>query len=160
MTSRRALVSGLAVLLLVGGATAGFLLGKSDAPTTAEANDSRQEAYRLDFKASYSEAFATANEKGSLAGVKRGMSRGGKAGNKAGDATGAEAAQTELDLIAAEQARLAAEAEAAERAANCGHVLFVDGACPSDAEVQYEEDAESYCGGGDYETAAALGIEC
>lgn len=151
--------AGLAGLILVA-AGVGFLAGSSKAPTDDDAVQERNEAFKTGFRTSFAVSFRDANERGTKAGLKRGSRQGNDDGTANGSSIGATKAQDELDLIAAQQARLAAEAEAAERAANCGHVLFVDGACPTDAEVQYEEDAETYCGGGDYETAAALGIEC
>ena len=160
MRPHRLVAVGLAAAVLAAGGAVGFTVGKSKAPTTTDASRDKGEAYGLAFKNAFETSFSKSLKAGSKLGTKRGQKSGDVDGKKFGSARGGSAAQNELDLIAAEQARLAAEAEAAERAANCGHVLFVDGACPSDAEVQYEEDAESYCGGGDYETAAALGIEC
>ncbi len=43
----------------------------------------------------------------------------------------------------------AIEAEQAERATNCGAPLFADGACPTDEELEREQNLESYCGGYD-----------
>lgn len=49
---------------------------------------------------------------------------------------------------------------AAERARNCSVPLFPDGACPTDAELAAEQQAERLCGGGHHDQAAALGIDC
>ncbi len=151
----------MALAAVVGLAVAGgFLLGQDAAPTKADAAKDRKQSFGTAMKTSFAAAFTKARTHGVKSGLKKGRKSGEKEGGAAGSEKGAEKAQDELDLIAAEQARLAAEAEAAERAANCGAPLFVEGYCPTDAEIQQESDAESYCGGGDYETAASLGIEC
>lgn len=150
----------LAAVVVGVAAAGGYLLGSSDAPTVGDATRELNRSYAQAMRSAYAPAFQSARVRGDKAGREKGGKIGSDEGSAAGSTTGGERAQAELDLIAAEQARLAAEAEAAERQANCGHPLFIDGACPTDAEVQYEEDAETYCGGGDYETAAALGIRC
>lgn len=160
MTSRRWVIAVLASVLMLTGAAAGYMLGQANAPSVADADQHRRDAYGIAYKNSFREKLPKAERRGIAAGLKRGRKSGTRDGRASGSNRGVAAAQKQLDLIVAEQARLAAEAEAAERSANCGHVLFVEGACPTDEEVQREEDAESYCGGGDYETAEALGIEC
>ncbi len=158
--SRGRWIAASGVVLLGLAAAGGFLLGQDDAPTKTDAAMDRKQSFGSAMKTSFAVAFPEAKSQGAKAGLKKGRKSGEKDGGAVGSEKGAENAQDELDLIAAEQARLAAEAEAAERAANCGASLFVEGYCPTDAEIQQESDAETYCGGGDYETAAALGIEC
>lgn len=68
-----------------------------------------------------------------------------------------------LAEIAQEEAEAAAQAEAEERAENCGAPLFVEGYCPTDEEIEQENLAESVCGSPDPESAAEeelYGIEC
>ena len=84
--------------------------------------------------------------------------------------------QERLDACAAdERAEIEAErqAEAARRAAEererasetgyfggCNETYFIEGYCPSEAEIAAERLAERLCGGGRYEEAAREGIDC
>lgn len=72
--------------------------------------------------------------------------------------------QAEIDRCSADEAAVM-EAEAAAAAAAseqrfCNQPLFVDGYCPTQGEIDYENQAEGLCGGGDYAAAAAAGIVC
>ena len=62
------------------------------------------------------------------------------------------------DRIRAERAAAAEAARLAER--RCNVPLFVDGSCPTVGEIEAEQSAEGLCGGGHYEEAARLGIDC
>ena len=88
-------------------------------------------------------------DRGLRAGQVVGRRTGQLAGAAAGDGAGSDSAGAEL-----------AAAEAAERAENCGATLFPDDVCPTDEEIAAENQAEAVCGPGDYEQAAALGIDC
>lgn len=75
--------------------------------------------------------------------------------------------QAEIDRCSADEAAVMeaeAAAAAAAAAANeqrfCNQPLFVDGYCPTQGEIDYENQAEGLCGGGDYAAAAAAGIVC
>ncbi len=71
--------------------------------------------------------------------------------------------QAEIDRCAAdEQAIIDAEAAAAAAAEQrfCGVPLFPEDYCPTQAEIDAENQAEALCGGGQYDQAAALGIDC
>ena len=71
--------------------------------------------------------------------------------------------QAEIDRCAAdEQAIIDAEAAAAAAAERrfCGVPLFPEDYCPTQAEIDAENQAEALCGGGQYDQAAALGIVC
>ena len=84
-------------------------------------------------------------------------------GHRRGLAAGKAAAEAERlrEAEAAEASRQSEiQAQAAERADNCGAPLFVTGYCPTDEEIAYESQAESLCGGGDYEQAQAEGVAC
>lgn len=68
--------------------------------------------------------------------------------------------QTEIDACAADEAALIEAELAAQRSRNCGAPLFPEDSCPTDAELAAEQQAEALCGGGHYDQAAALGIDC
>ena len=146
-------VTFLALPLL--GLTAGLVLGLQQAPTDVEAEQLRKESARSAYKSAYRDSFLTSRNEGRKAGRTKGERQGKREGSEAGSSSGTESAEAELAAIAAEEARLAEEAE---RLANCGHPLFTG--CPTDEEIIYEESAETLCGGGNYEEAAAQGIIC
>jgi len=126
-----------------------------NAPSEQQADQLLATSEKAAFETSFEEAFATSRAKGRKSGTKKGRIQGRKAGRSAGASSGGAAADAELAAIAAERAR---EAEEAERLANCGHPLF--SGCPTDDEIIYEESAETLCGGGRYDEAAAQGISC
>ena len=139
--------AGVLIAALVG--AGGYALGAATAPTEDDAVSAREDA-RAE---SYAEAKATANDEAQALGFEAGKEVGSRSGELvgtgAGDAEGSGSASAEL-----------AAAEAAERAENCGAPLFVEGYCPTDEEIAYENQAESLCGGRHYDEAAAQGIDC
>jgi hypothetical protein len=81
------------------------------------------------------EGLADGRAKGRLAGAEIGAKDGGS------DAQ-AQLAAIQQQQVEAEQA--AAAAEAAERQANCGAPLFVEGYCPTDEEIAQESQTSSW----------------
>ena len=173
------------LLLALAGATAagGYALGHSRAPNSADAGSARSVAAR----SAQATALASATVDGRRSGLQAGLTEGRRAGEaegaKRGRAAGLAAARAELATIraakAAAQARAAeaaAQAKAAQAAAQaqqtasnapatggCNVPLFAPGSCPTPAEIQRENQAESLCGGGTAagrEEAAKLGIQC
>jgi hypothetical protein len=145
------------------GAVVGFALGKTTAPTVEEADAAKAASSKTAFEASFSNGFSSTVPRGRRAGVKRGVKAGRALGSRLGETQGISGAEAQLAAIAAaeaEAAEQAALAEAAEREANCGAPLFSTSYCPSDSEIAYENNAETLCGGGRYDEAAALGISC
>jgi hypothetical protein len=63
-----------------------------------------------------------------------------------GGAKAVEEQQAAIAEAAELERQRAIEAEQAERARNCGAPLFADGACPTDEEIEREQNLESYCG--------------
>ena len=144
-------------------AAAGLFLGEAKAPNLEEASTAKAESRESAFRSSFEAAFSRSLKQGRRAGVKRGMKAGRALGRRQGGTQGSSGAEVRLAAIAAaeaEAAEQAALAEAAEREANCGAPLFQDSYCPTDAEIEYESQAETLCGGGRYDEAAALGISC
>jgi hypothetical protein len=99
-------------------------------------------------------------------GRRQGAVRGRRIGAANGHTAGGNEVERRLTAIARaaeEQRQREAEAQAAERAANCGAPLFVSGYCPTDDEIARENSAESLCGPGTAEgkqQAAEQGIQC
>ena len=148
----------LTLALLAG--SVGYINGSRTAPNLADAQKAFDKAYKSAFEKNRQSALETSMKAAFKAGANNGENEGQKNGGKFGYAEGRKAAEQEVARIAAEQAAAQAAAEEAERRANCGAPLFVNGYCPTDAELQYEMDAETYCGGGLYAEAAARGIQC
>lgn len=142
----------LLVLLPVLGLAVGVLIGLGNAPTEEEASQLRVSSEKAAFQTSFSEAFAASRIEGRRAGQKKGSVQGKRAGLKAGSDAGAVAAEAELAAIAAE------EAEEAESALICDHPTL--SGCLTQEQIAYGEAAETLCGGGRYEEAAAQGIRC
>jgi hypothetical protein len=150
-------------LAFVAAGAIGFALGSSAAPDQQEADDARVESFRAAFTSSKAAAFGQARRRGVTKGLKQGRARAERVGLRRGDDAGAKEAGVVLAEIAQEEAEAAAQAEAEERAENCGAPLFVEGYCPTDEEIEQENLAESVCGSPDPESAAEeelYGIEC
>jgi hypothetical protein len=147
VTRRRTLIIGTAIIALV--FAIGLGAGVLASSTEDEAEKIRSEAFDVAFTEARDAAHEEGMERGLEAGRSAGVRAGRLAGATAGDDAGADSAAGEL-----------AAAEAAERAANCGAPLFPDDVCPTDEEIAAENQAESLCGSGQYEEAAALGIDC
>ncbi|HEU4739588.1 MAG TPA: hypothetical protein VFS54_10980 [Solirubrobacterales bacterium] len=150
-------------MAVVAATAIGFALGSSAAPNQQEADDARAESFRAAFSSSKASAFRQARRRGTVKGLKQGRARAKQVGLRRGDDAGAKEAGVVLAEIAQEEAEAAAQAEAEERAENCGAPLFVEGYCPTDEEIEQENLAESVCGSPDPESAAEeelYGIEC
>ncbi len=156
----RIAAAGLAFLAF---AAIGLALGSSAAPDGREADDARAESFGTAFASSKAAAFRQASHRGTVRGLKQGRARAERVGLRRGDDAGTKEAGVVLAEIAQEEAEAAAQAEAEERAENCGAPLFVEGYCPTDEEIEQENLAESVCGSPDPESAAEeelYGIEC
>jgi len=146
-----AMLTALGVACAVGG----FIIGSASAPSRADAEHVRAEAYSDSFGEARTASFASSRARGFRSGRVSGQREGTSDGARRGSGVGAQDADEQL--LAAVRAR------AAERAANCNAPLFVTGYCPTDAEVAQENQAESLCGPGTAagrEQAARLGIQC
>jgi hypothetical protein len=153
---KRTLVAFSVLLLTMLTGAVGHNIGLRNAPDAADAERAYKNAYTKSFDQSRAKARKSAIAEGLKEGAREGKIEGSKNGGKSGYAEGRKDADIELARIRAEQAA----AEAAERQANCGAPYFLDDYCPTDEELQYEIDAETYCGGGRHEEAAARGIQC
>lgn len=150
-------------LTVAAAAAIGVALGSSAAPDRQEADEARAESFRAAFADSKAVAFEQARRRGSANGIERGRTRAKRLGLRRGSKAGGAEAKVVLAAIAQEEAEAAAQAEAEERAENCGAPLFVEGYCPTDEEIERENLAESVCGSPDPESAAEeelYGIEC
>ena len=167
--TRAATLWAFLVLGLVGVGLGGYFVARDSRPSDAEAQSVRRVARVRARVASMTIAFAHSYERGQAHGMKLGRASGRRAGARAGRAAAksvlarrrAQALARERALEAA--ARNAAAEELAQRRRNCGAPLFVDGYCPTDAEIQQENDAESLCGPGTAEGQAEAerrGIQC
>jgi hypothetical protein len=156
----------LVVALVLGIGAAGLALGSNEAPNAGDAESAEKAAYRLALKDAAVEAHEESVPHGREAGLQVGERRGADVGHADGQRAGHTAVERRLDAIAEQEAQAAAEAaaaEATERAANCGAPLFTEGYCPTDEEIELENNAESLCGPGTPEgraEAAELGIQC
>jgi hypothetical protein len=135
--ARIALV-GLAIFsaLAISGAI-GFLVAFAFASSDSEARQAKAASFRLARKQAQASAFRRAAVRGRQAGIKVGRQSAKWEAGTQGRQNGEAEAEAQLAAIAA------AEAEAQERAENCGAPLFVEGYCPTDAEIEQEDQAES-----------------
>ena len=161
-------VASLSAALLLAGVlgTVGYLIGHNHAPTREDAAAARRRAFRTQYLRARQTAEVHGHTRGARRGLTAGKERGRSSGTDLGKSAGAADSQEQLAAAAAAQVeaqRQAAIAATQERAANCGAPLFVSGYCPTDAEVQQENQAEALCGSGlpqDSAEAARLGIDC
>lgn len=157
----------LVVLAVVAGiSVGGYLVGHSRAPTGADAGGAKANTRVAAHELAYRKAFDTSRGVAYETGVKEGRDRGRRLGRKLGTRDGESEVARRTAALAEDAAnsRLATiRNRANERAKNCGAPLFVDGYCPTDAEIEQENNAESLCGPGTVEgkrEAARLGIQC
>ena len=165
MSSRSAIyligISGVLVAVVVGALL--YTIGAGNAPDKADALTYRQAGYRQAYPAAKATAYRSSRAAALVKGEHLGRVRGRTLGRRAGTAAGtkkrkaverARARKRELAAAAARAEQAAAAQRAAEeKAANetgsfggCNVPLFVDGYCPSDAEIQQESEAESNAG--------------
>jgi hypothetical protein len=97
MNGRQILIGVAAVCLLGAFFGGGYLIGARQAPSEAEASDTRQRAYRLTFEEARAQARAQARKQARARGLRQGRERGRAAGRQAGGAAGDEAASTEAE---------------------------------------------------------------
>jgi hypothetical protein len=128
----------IAAVAGIAAAAGGFLIGSASAPTKEEASRIRSEAYTESLADARTASLASSRIRGLEAGRASGQREGARDGARRGAGVGSEDADAQL--LAAVRAR------AAERAANCGAPLFVSGYCPTNAEIQQENQAEANAG--------------
>lgn len=142
---RQAVQFAVAALLLVAFAVGGYVLGSSSTASDAEAANARISAFQNARSKAQANAFRRSSAKGSREGIDAGKRSAQKSGLARGTENGSAAVEAEFASIAAAEA----EAEAQERAENCGAPLFTEGYCPTDAEIEQENQAESEAGFGE-----------
>lgn len=135
------------------GLIGGLVLGISQAATTVEADQLREQTARVSYKSAYRESFRDSRAKGRAEGRMKGLRKGSREGAKTGASAGTEAAEVELAAIAEAEAQAEAESQLI-----CDHPTL--SGCLTPDQIAYGEAAESLCGGGQYAEAAAQGIEC
>jgi hypothetical protein len=166
MNLRTTLLGLVAIALVAAASTAGYLLGHSRTPDRSDAASARKLAFSTRAHRAEASTRRVARSKGIQAGLAEGRTSGKTAGERHGAGEGEAQAQAELAAqaeAAAEAERQAALEEVQERSANCGAPLFTNGYCPTDAEVEQENQAEALCGPGTAAgeaQAAKLGIQC
>jgi hypothetical protein len=155
--NRGLLLSIVAVALLAAG-TIGYLIGANAAPDDAEARLAQSVAYARALPSAERSAFLQARRAGFRAGIDAGVRRGERLGALRGGSAGQDAAEAEEKRLAEEREAIEiAEREAAEQAAAeaeaetryCNVPLFIDGYCPTQAEIEQENQAEGEAGIGD-----------
>lgn len=126
------------VLAVTFAAGAGLVLGA----VTTGSKDDAEAAQASAYKAAYAKSFVRVRSISSQRGYESGLSQGRRAGQQTGNLDGfdlgggvAGLQLIEEQLAAAEAARAAAEAELAERQANCGSILRAPDICPTNAEL-------------------------
>lgn len=130
------LVGMMAVVVI--GAT-GFIIGSAASTSSDEAETAREESFDLAYERSLKKVGLITAERGTISGKVRGRKAGVKSGSDEGANLGQgfvslEQNQAEVDYAIA--AKDAAEAEAADRSANCGVLVRAPEACPTSAEVE------------------------
>jgi hypothetical protein len=139
MTPKGLLLCALALGAVAGSAVGGYLLGESEAPTRAEADDERQTAYEVAARQARQSSRVRAQKEGREAGLDKGQHQGELVGTQEGE----EAAQAEVNQ------RQAAEAAEAPVPVESGtglieHCLGVDPCTPEEQQERLE--TEAYCG--------------
>ncbi|MGA7396800.1 MAG: hypothetical protein WBW62_05065 [Solirubrobacterales bacterium] len=131
------LLVGMMAVVIVG--ATGFVIGSAASTSSSEAEKAREQSYDLAYERAQSNVQSITTERGNKAGKVRGR----KAGVKSGAGEGADLGkgfislqndQAEVEYAIA--AKNAAEAEAAERSANCGVLVRAPESCPTDSEIE------------------------
>ncbi len=135
--SRHWLAAG--VLALASAAAAGLIIGVLGTGNQSDAEAARAEAYETSYSLSLSQARQQSSRRGATEGIEYGRSFGDQIGSFDGfDQGGGIAGEllVEEQLAEAESARAVAEAELAERQANCGTIRRAPEICPTNAELE------------------------
>lgn len=144
--------------LLVAVGTIGYLVGVNGAPDDAEAQLAQEADFRSAASRAERVAFVKARRAAVEVGVANGERRGSRLGTKRGAAAGEAAAKAKAKRLAEEREALEnaereaaeqAEAETAAETRYCNVPLFIDGYCPTQAEIEQENQAEGEAGLGD-----------
>ena len=161
MRAALAIAMTLALLAAVGGAA--YAVGDEQAVTAEQAQNARVSAGKSAGARANAHALRSSRRRGVSEGLRQGQRRGQRSGRRAGRERGAAEADRRAAAAATQHQQDrqdAINARQQERARNCNAPLFVEGYCPTDAEVQAENETESLCGGGHYDQARAKGIAC
>jgi len=131
------LLVGMMAVVIVG--AVGFVIGSVASTSSKEAESARTESYDLAYRKALAGVQSITVERGNRAGAVRGKKAGVKSGADEGVYLGRgfislQNDQAEVGYALA--ARDAAEAEAAERSANCGVLVRAPEACPTGAELE------------------------
>jgi hypothetical protein len=119
-------------------AMGGLALGVATTGDDADAEQAEQLAYEQAYAESFALIHTVARQRGLEEGAVRGRVAGEQAGTTEGFDLGGGVAGLRLiadQLAEAEAARATAEAELAERQANCGSIARAPDSCPTDAEL-------------------------
>ena len=123
-------------------AGAGFYVGKNASASEAEATAVAATAKRQ----ARAEAFARSEKASRVASRQASAKRARSLGERRGTRAGKKDGEAELaDRQAQEQAQ---QAPASGYYGGCNEPLFVDGYCPTPAEIETERNLEAYCGPG------------
>ncbi len=125
-------------LAVVIAAAAGLGLGVASTGDAADAEAERAVAYETAYAQSFDRVSSISRDMGREDGLERGRIAGKQAGDLEGFDLGGGIAGLRLiedQLAEAEAARATAEAELAERQANCGTIARAPDVCPTDAEL-------------------------
>ena len=126
------------VLAVTFAAVAGLLIGVVTTGSESDAEAAQASAYETAYNQSFAEVREVSSRSGFASGLKQGRRAGDQTGNLDGFEFGGGVAGLQLieeQLAAAEAARAAAEAELAERQANCGTIRRAPDICPTNAEL-------------------------
>jgi hypothetical protein len=130
------LAAGILAVTLAAGA--GLVLGAVTTGSESDAEAAQASAFETAYKQSFKEVGTTSSRSGFVSGLRQGRQAGRQTGNLDGFDLGGGVAGLQLieeQLAAAEAARAAAEAELAERQANCGTIRRAPDICPTNAEL-------------------------
>ncbi len=136
LRAHRWLVGTAAALILAAGA--GFAIGAVSADSSAEAEAARDQEFSLAYEQAFESVRAPSKERGLIDGEAGGRLAGRTTGGIEGFDLGSGSAGLQVaadQLAAAESARYAAEAELADRQANCGAIPRYPDTCPTSAEL-------------------------
>lgn len=127
-----------AAVVVAIGAVGGYLIGSGAAIGKNDAEQARDESFRVAHDRAESRVFAISRKRGFATGIKRGRAAGERVGlREAIKFGGGEAAtlMTEAEIAAAESAASAARSEISARQPNCGVVVRAPSWCPTSDEL-------------------------
>jgi len=135
-------IGGVVSVLLF--ALAGYAIGSGAAMGKSDADQARDEGYKTTYERTFKKVEAVSMAQGLKAGRSRGRRAGVKTGGREGTDLGGGIAGYEdakNEAVAAEAATAAAQAETAERQANCGSIPEAPDICPTNSELSAYQGA-------------------